>query len=118
MCPEAAASREIKNGRIGLVSSREKISDDDPITPSRLTLKQVDTVLLVRQDWQMNLILQPPSTLAPCRMLRFRYFLRGPFGHDLTASIAAFRPEIDDPVSVLNHIKVMFDHHHAVAGLD
>ncbi|TKS58498.1 MAG: hypothetical protein EWM73_03522 [Nitrospira sp.] len=40
------------------------------------------------------------------------------FGHDLTTSIAPLRSEVNDPIRILDHIKVMFDHHHGVAGFD
>jgi hypothetical protein len=66
------------------------------------------------------------SRLYPCffqhlsriRSLRLGYFLRRSFGHDLTASIAAFRAEVNDPIRVLDDIEIMFDHDHGVTGFD
>jgi hypothetical protein len=56
------------------------------------------------------------SRLHPCffqhlpgiRLLRPGYFLRRSFRHDLTALIAAFRSEVNDPIRILEHIEIMF----------
>ena len=37
------------------------------------------------------------------------------FGDDLTATVTALGPQIHDPVSGLDYIQVVFDHHHGVA---
>src|SRR6185436_17988949 len=39
-------------------------------------------------------------------------------GHDLTTSIATLRPEINDPIRILDDIEIMFDHDHGIAGSD
>ena len=40
-----------------------------------------------------------------------------PFGHQLAAFLAALRPEIEDPVCLGDHVKVVLDHHHRVPGI-
>ena len=56
--------------------------------------------------------------LSRIRSLRPGYFLRRSFGHDLTTSIATLRSEVNDPIRILDYIKIMFDHYHRVARLD
>ena len=36
----------------------------------------------------------------------------------LAAAVAAFRPQVDDPVGGLDHLQIVLDHHHGVAGVD
>ena len=52
-----------------------------------------------------------PSHLHPC-------FLQRSFGHDLALMIATLRSEVNDPIGILDHIEIMFDHDHGVACLD
>src|SRR5690606_38022123 len=42
----------------------------------------------------------------------------GSGGDDLAAAVAAFGPEVDDPVSALDHVEVVFDHDHRVTRID
>ncbi len=37
---------------------------------------------------------------------------------DLTAAIASFRAEVDNPVGEFDHVYVMFDEHQCVASID
>ena len=38
-------------------------------------------------------------------------------GHDLSATIAAFRPQVDQPVAGADHVQVVLDHHQRMAGI-
>ena len=51
------------------------------------------------------------------RRLGARDDLRRAGGHDLAAGVAAFRPEVDDVVGGLDHVEVVLDQHHGVAGV-
>ena len=53
-----------------------------------------------------------------CRRLVSRNFLRRALAHDETAAVAAFRPEIDDPVAGLDHVEIVLDDHNRVAAID
>src|SRR5512133_988413 len=39
-------------------------------------------------------------------------------GDELAARLAAFRPEVDHPVGLLDHVEVVLDHDHRVAAVD
>ncbi len=39
-------------------------------------------------------------------------------GNDLPAFIPSFRPEIDDPIRAFDHVKVVFDDQHGMAGIN
>ena len=39
-------------------------------------------------------------------------------GHDPAAARAAFRPHVDQPVGGLDHLEIVLDHDHRVAGVD
>ena len=56
--------------------------------------------------------------LSCIRSLRPGYFLRRSFRHDLTTSIATLRSEVNDPIRILDHVEVVFDHYHGIAGFD
>src|SRR5438034_4865979 len=45
-----------------------------------------------------------------------RHVLRGTAGDQLAPGVPALRPEVDDPVGRLDHVEVVFDHQHGVAG--
>lgn len=49
---------------------------------------------------------------------RLRHFPRGAFCYDFTAPLATIRPEIDDPIGVLDHIEIVLDHKHGIARYD
>ena len=48
-------------------------------------------------------------------LLSFRNPLWRPFGHNCSAGLSATRPHIDDPVSALDDIEVVFDHDERIA---
>src|SRR6185503_6871857 len=57
------------------------------------------------------------------KLSRIRLLTRGnvfgrPRANDLTTRMAAFRPEIDHVVRRLDHIRMMLDENHRVAGVD
>ena len=56
--------------------------------------------------------------LSCIRPLRFGYFFRWPFRHNLPASITTLRAEIDNPIRILDHIEIVFDHDHSVVRFD
>ena len=37
---------------------------------------------------------------------------------DLAAGLAAFRPEVDEVVGLLDHVEIVLDHEHRVAAVD
>ena len=39
-------------------------------------------------------------------------------GHDLAAARAAFGPQVDDPVGRFDHVQIVLDDQHRVAGID
>ena len=39
---------------------------------------------------------------------------KGSYDESMTAAIAAFRAEIDDPVGSLDYVEIVFNHHHGV----
>ena len=41
-----------------------------------------------------------------------------PLGHELPAGVSALGPEVQDPVGALDHVEVVLDHEHGVAGVD
>ena len=51
-----------------------------------------------------------PSTLATCSGV--------PVAISVAALVAALRAEVDDPVGDLDHVEVVLDHDHRVAGVD
>ena len=54
---------------------------------------------------------------AACVTCRdFHHFLNSAFGYDHAATVAAFRAEIDNPVSLGDEIDVVLDHHQRVAS--
>ena len=53
-----------------------------------------------------------------CDALQARDLLRRAGHHDLAAGVAAFRTEIDDVVGGLDHVQVVLDQQHRVAGVD
>jgi hypothetical protein len=56
--------------------------------------------------------------LPRVRSFRLRHFPRGAFCYDFTAPLATIRPEIDDPIGVLDHIEIVLDHKHGIARYD
>ncbi len=44
-----------------------------------------------------------------------RHLLRRALGHDDAAALAAFGPEVDDPVGALDDVEVVLDDEHGVA---
>src|SRR6266446_1706325 len=58
-----------------------------------------------------------PQGLAGVARLVRRNLLRRPLGDEAAAALAAFGAEVDDPVGGLDHIDVVLDHHHRVAGV-
>ena len=56
--------------------------------------------------------------LSRIRSLRLGDLSLRAFGYDLTAAIATLRAKVDDSIRVLDHIEIVFDHHHGVAGFD
>ena len=50
------------------------------------------------------------------RALHRRNFLRRTARHDASAVRATFGSEVDDVVSALNHIEVVFNHDHGIAN--
>src|SRR4029450_11682933 len=44
--------------------------------------------------------------------------LRRALGHDLAAAVAALGAEVEYPVGRLDHVQVVLDHDHRVAGVD
>ena len=50
-------------------------------------------------------------------MLRFQYFFGCAFEHDRAALAAAFGTHIDDPISVLDDVQVVFNNHDCVASI-
>ena len=46
------------------------------------------------------------------------HLLRRPLRHNLPAAHATLRPQINNPVRHLDHIEVVFDHHHRIALVD
>src|SRR5438270_9308787 len=52
------------------------------------------------------------------RRLYFRQRLRNSRSNELPAFIARFRPEIDNPISALDHFQVVLDHDNGVPPID
>src|SRR6185436_3157097 len=50
-------------------------------------------------------------------LLDLRNLLGCALCHDRAAAVAAFRPHVDDPIGGLDHIEVVLDHQHSVAGV-
>ena len=48
-------------------------------------------------------------------LLDLRHHFRRPLGDDPPARLAAFGSEVDDPIGGLDHVQVVFDHHHRIA---
>ena len=44
--------------------------------------------------------------------------LRRHGGHNAASGVAAFWPQVNDPVGLGDHVQVVLDHDHAVAGID
>ena len=66
----------------------------------------------------------PPAAAAAPRAetsrvarLAARHLLGRTRHHDLAAAIAAFRADVDHVVGCLDHLEVVLDHHHGVAGV-
>ncbi len=55
---------------------------------------------------------------AGVRMLAGGDLLGRAGGDDPSAGLAALGPEVDDPVGRLDHLEVVLDHQHRVAGVD
>ena len=51
------------------------------------------------------------------RRLDARDVLRPTHGHDLSAAVASFGTEVDDPVGELDHVEVVLDQHEGVSLL-
>src|SRR5207245_11599935 len=41
-------------------------------------------------------------------------FFRGPSAHDLAATFATFRSQIDNPVRAFDHLQIVFNHDHRI----
>src|SRR6476646_9900646 len=52
------------------------------------------------------------------RMLNARDLFGSSHGHDFPAGIASFGTEIDDPISALDHLQVVLDHHDRMSAID
>jgi hypothetical protein len=59
-----------------------------------------------------------PEHLSRIRSLRLGDFFRRPFRHNLAPAIATLRPKVDNPIGILDHVEIMLDHHHGIAGFD
>ena len=46
-----------------------------------------------------------------------RDLLWGSLGHDLAAGFSALRAQVDDPIGAFDHVQVVLDHDHGIAGL-
>src|SRR5688572_21999328 len=57
------------------------------------------------------------SQILPGMRICIRHFLRGAFGHEFAAAIAAFWTNVEDVVAALDKVKIMFYHHHSVPFL-
>ncbi len=55
------------------------------------------------------------EVVAGVGLLHLGHLFRRPYGDDLATLGAAFRPQVHQPVSGLDHVQVVFDHHHGVA---
>src|SRR4030095_9631809 len=49
--------------------------------------------------------------------LHARDFFRDPHGNNLSATRSSFRAEVDNPISTLNHLEIVFDDDERVAGV-
>ena len=56
--------------------------------------------------------------LAGVRLVDRGDFFRRAGGDDPAARLAAFRPQVDDPVGRLDHVEIVLDDQHRVAGVD
>jgi hypothetical protein len=52
--------------------------------------------------------------LPRIRPLRLRYLTRGAFRYNFAASVAAFRPEVNNPIGILDHIEIVLDDEHRI----
>ncbi len=60
-----------------------------------------------------------PERTAGVRLLRPSATSSGvPDGDDLAAAGAPFGPQVDDPVGRFDHVQIVLDHQHRVAGVD
>src|SRR5512133_2016381 len=59
-----------------------------------------------------------PEELTGRRLVHLGDLLRRARRDDLTAGLAAFGTEVDDPVGLLDHIQIVLDHEHGVPGVD
>ncbi len=53
--------------------------------------------------------------LPGVRLLRARHQFRRPLRHDASAAFAAFRPQIDNPIGLLDDVQMMFDDQNRIA---
>ncbi|HJQ20123.1 MAG TPA: hypothetical protein VJ867_07230 [Gemmatimonadaceae bacterium] len=51
------------------------------------------------------------------RLGDFRDVFRSAFRDDSSATVARFRPEIDDPVGQFDHVEIVLDEHERVTGV-
>ncbi len=62
-------------------------------------------------------IQHPAEELAGKRTLDLGDLFGGAAGHDKAPLIPPFGSQVDDPIGGLDHLKVVLDHHHGVAGI-
>ena len=74
--------------------------------------------LFRRLEVRLNIGVDPrfAQVSASIRFLHGGDLLRSPFRHDASASVAAFRPEVDHPVGALDHFQIVLDDQDAGAG--
>ena len=60
-------------------------------------------------------IQQRGQRLACVGLLRARNFFGRSLRHDAAAPLAAFRPQIDDPIGLFHHVEVVLDNDNRVA---
>jgi hypothetical protein len=59
-----------------------------------------------------------PQKFARVRTLRLCDLLRSSNSDHISACVSGLRPEIDNPVSTLDHFEVVLDHHDGMTAID
>lgn len=60
---------------------------------------------------------QPTQVNAGMRAFIAGDLFRSPGGHDVSTGLPAFRPQVDDPISLGDELQVVFDNQDRVAGI-